>query len=303
MVQLVKYRQLIKELSMLKNLRKRFDRFCFRNRDKGIPNLMLYIALGSAVVNILSLIDKTDTLYYVLCFDRGAILHGQVWRLITYPLTFTGGSILITAIALICYYSLGRAMENLWGTLRFNLFYFTGVVLMDIYCMIFGGMADVSYLNLSLFLAYATLYPNAQFLFLFIIPIKAWVFALFDLALVLYSLLVYPFPYNLFPVVALANYFLFFGRDVVNVIPVSWQVNARRLFRKKPAKKTGTIPFPTAGSYEATTARPQAPYTHRCTVCGRTDVSDPDLEFRYCSRCNGYYCYCQDHINNHTHIQ
>jgi len=288
---------------MLKNLRKRFDRFCFRNRDKGIPNLMLYIALGSAVVNILSLIDKTDTLYYVLCFDRGAILHGQVWRLITYPLTFTGGSILITAIALICYYSLGRAMENLWGTLRFNLFYFTGVVLMDIYCMIFGGMADVSYLNLSLFLAYATLYPNAQFLFLFIIPIKAWVFALFDLALVLYSLLVYPFPYNLFPVVALANYFLFFGRDVVNVIPVSWQVNARRLFRKKPAKKTGTIPFPTAGSYEATTARPQAPYTHRCTVCGRTDVSDPDLEFRYCSRCNGYYCYCQDHINNHTHIQ
>jgi len=288
---------------MLKNLRKRFDRFCFRNRDKGIPNLMLYIALGSAVVNILSLIDKTDTLYYVLCFDRGAILHGQVWRLITYPLTFTGGSILITAIALICYYSLGRAMENLWGTLRFNLFYFTGVVLMDIYCMIFGGMADVSYLNLSLFLAYATLYPNAQFLFLFIIPIKAWVFALFDLALVLYSLLVYPFPYNLFPVVALANYFLFFGRDVVNVIPVSWQVNARRLFRKKPAKKTGTIPFPTAGSYEATTARPQAPYTHRCTVCGRTDVSDPDLEFRYCSRCNGYYCYCQEHINNHTHIQ
>jgi len=288
---------------MLKNLRKRFDRFCFRNRDKGIPNLMLYIALGSAVVNILSLIDKTDTPYYVLCFDRGAILHGQVWRLITYPLTFTGGSILITAIALICYYSLGRAMENLWGTLRFNLFYFTGVVLMDIYCMIFGGMADVSYLNLSLFLAYATLYPNAQFLFLFIIPIKAWVFALFDLALVLYSLLVYPFPYNLFPVVALANYFLFFGRDVVNVIPVSWQVNARRLFRKKPAKKTGTIPFPTAGSYEATTARPQAPYTHRCTVCGRTDVSDPDLEFRYCSRCNGYYCYCQDHINNHTHIQ
>jgi len=288
---------------MLKNLRKRFDRFCFRNRDKGIPNLMLYIALGSAVVNILSLIDKTDTLYYVLCFNRSAILHGQVWRLITYPLTFSGGNILITAIALICYYSLGRAMENLWGTLRFNLFYFTGVVLMDIYCMIFGGMADVSYLNLSLFLAYATLYPNAQFLFLYIIPIKAWVFALIDLALVLYSLLVYPFPYNLFPVVALANYFLFFGKDVVNVIPVSWQVNARRLFQKKPAKKTGTIPFPNAGSYEATTARPQAPYTHRCTVCGRTDVSDPDLEFRYCSRCNGYYCYCQEHINNHTHIQ
>ena len=128
----------------MNRLRKRFERFCFKNRDKGIPNLMLYIALGSAVVNILSIVDKTDTLYYVLCFSRSAILQGQVWRLITYPLTFSAGNILLTAIALLCYYSLGRAMENIWGTLRFNLFYFTGVVLMDVYCMFFGGMADVT---------------------------------------------------------------------------------------------------------------------------------------------------------------
>lgn len=287
----------------MNRLRKRFERFCFKNRDKGIPNLMLYIALGSAVVNILSIVDKTDTLYYVLCFSRSAILQGQVWRLITYPLTFSAGNILLTAIALLCYYSLGRAMENIWGTLRFNLFYFTGVVLMDVYCMFFGGMADVTYLNMSLFLAYATMYPDARFLFLYIIPVKARIFALIDLGLVLYSLLVYPFPYNLFPVIALANYFLFFGKDVLNVLPVSWRLNAARLFKKKPAKKTGTIPFPSAGSYQASAARPTAPYTHRCTVCGRSDVSDPDLEFRYCSRCNGYHCYCQDHINNHSHIQ
>ena len=284
-------------------LRKCFDRFCYQNRDKGIPNLMLYVALGSAVVNILSIVDKTDMLYYILCFSREAILQGQIWRLITYPLTFSAGSIFMTAIALICYYSLGRAMENVWGTLRFNLFYFSGIIMMDIYCMIFGGMADASSLNLSLFLAYATLYPNAQFLFLFIIPVKAWIFALIDLVLVVYGLLFYPFPYNFFSVVALANYFLFFGKDVVNVIPLTWRINARRLFKKKPMKKTGTIPFPTAGSYQATTAKPVAPYTHKCSICGKTDVSHPDLEFRYCSRCNGYHCYCQDHISNHTHIQ
>ena len=284
-------------------LRKRFDRFCYQNRDKGIPNLMLYVALGSAVVNVLSLIDNTDMLYYLLCFSREAILRGQVWRLITYPLTFSAGSIFLTAIALICYYSLGRAMENVWGTLRFNLFYFSGIILMDIYCMIFGGMADASSLNLSLFLAYATLYPNAQFLFLFIIPVKAWIFALIDLVLVVYGLLFYPFPYNFFSVVALANYFLFFGKDVVNVIPITWRINARRLFKKKPIQKTGTIPFPNAGSYQASTAKPVAPYTHKCSVCGKTDVSHPDLEFRYCSRCNGYHCYCQDHISNHTHVQ
>lgn len=290
----------------LHSLRNRFDRFCFKNRNKGIPNLMLYIAIGSALVCVMNTIDQSRTLYYVLCFDRASILHGQVWRLITYPLTYDAGYLLLTAIGLVCYYSIGRAMENIWGTFKFNLFYFSGIILMDIYCMIFGGRADVSQLNLSLFLSYATLYPDSRFLFLFIIPVKAWIFALFDLVLVVYQLIAYPFPYNLFPVVALLNYFLFFGKDVLNVIPMSWRANARRLFRRKPsksAKKAKPIPFPNAGSYEATTVTVKAPYTHRCTVCGRTDVSDPDLEFRYCSRCKGYYCYCEDHINNHTHIQ
>ena len=137
---------------------------------------------------------------------------------------------------------------------------------------------------------------------MFIIPVKAWVFALFDLVLVLLGLFTNPFPYNLFSVISIANYFLFFGKDVLNVIPVSWRMNARRLFKKKP-KKAKVVPFPTAGSYEATTARPQTPYTHRCTVCGRTDVTNPDLEFRYCSRCKGYFCYCEEHISNHTHVE
>ena len=289
----------------MKKLRGRFDRFCFRHRDKGIPNLMMYIALGSALVYNMSLIDQTNALYYFLCFDRAAILRGQVWRLFTYALTFDMGNVFYTAIGLLCYYSLGRAIENSWGTLRFNLFYFRGMIMMDIYCMIFGGYANVDYLNLSLFLAYATMYPDAQFLFLFIIPVKAWIFALMDLLLVIFGLIAYPFPANLFSVISLANYFLFFGKDVLNVIPVSWRMNARRLFRKGPkkAQKAKTIPFPNAGSYQATVATPQAPFTHKCTVCGRTDVSDPELEFRYCSRCKGYHCYCQDHINNHAHIE
>lgn len=293
----------------MKSLRNRFERFCFRHRDKGIPNLMLYISLGTALVYLFAFASQNMVLYNYLCFDRTAILQGQIWRLFTYPLTYGLGdnNFLLVAISLLCYYSLGRAMENAWGTCRFTLFYLCGVVMMDVYCMIFNCRADAYYLNLSLFLGYATLYPNAQFLLLFIIPVKAWIFALFDLALVLLGLLVDPFPYNLFAVISIANYFLFFGKDVLNVIPMSWRVNARRLFKKKGKKekaapKTGTIPFPNAGSYEATTAKPKAPYTHRCTVCGRTDVSNPELEFRYCSRCKGYYCYCEEHISNHTHI-
>ena len=287
----------------MSELRRRFERFCFKNRDKGIPNLMLYISLGAGLVYLFTMATQNSVLYYYLMFDRELILQGQVWRLISYPLTYNAGNLLLTAVSLLCYYSLGRAMENIWGTFRFNLFYLSGIVMMDIYCMIFGGYADVYYLNLSLFLSYATMFPNAQFLLFFIIPVRAWIFALLDLVLVLSGLISYPFPYNLFSVISIANYFLFFGKDVLNVIPMSWRANAARLFRKKPKQKAKVVPFPKAGSYEATTASAKAPYTHRCTVCGRTDVSNPELEFRYCSRCQGYHCYCEDHISNHTHVE
>lgn len=270
---------------------------------------MLYLTLATAAVYLFTVITNNPILLSYLVFDRSLILKGEIWRLFTYPIARYNGNLIMMLISLVCYYSLGRAIENAWGTCRFNLFYLSGVVLMDIFCMIFGGQAHVGYLNLSLFLAYATMYPNAQFLLLFVIPVKAWVLALFDLVLTLLGLFAVPFTvHNLFPLIALGNYFLFFGKDVLNVIPISWQANFRRLFRKKakPASRTDrpkVVPFPTAGSYQATVATPKAPYTHRCTVCGRTDLTDPELEFRYCSRCKGYHCYCQDHISNHTHIQ
>lgn len=259
---------------------------------------MLYLCLGSALVYLISIITNSVVLYQALVFDRSLILRGQVWRLISYPLTYNGGNIFYTLIGLVCYYSLGRAMENIWGTLKFNLFYLSGVVMMDIYCMIFGGFASVTYLNLSMLLGYATLYPQAQFLLFFIIPIRAWVLALVDLVIVLVGVLANDFPSNLFSVISLANYFLFFGKDVLNLLPMSWRVKLKRKTssRPSPSAQPKVIPF-----RQEAAQKPN--YLHRCTICGRTDVTNPELEFRYCSRCNGYYCYCQDHINNHTHIQ
>ena len=311
----------------MKKLRQKFERFCYRHQKLGIPNLMLFVVIGNAIVYLMSEMAHNYVLFDALCFNRDLILQGEVWRVITCVFTsaFGYGNIVLMAVALFCYYSLGRAIENRWGTFRFNLFYFSGLLLMEAFVMIFGNMTYTvgnityyvppeyfaslgNYLNLSLFIAYATLYPDTHFLLFFIIPVKAWIFALFDLALTLIEVFNLPFgffPLNLFPLIALANYFLFFGKDVLNLIPVSWQANARRLFRGKKGKKgePRVIPFPSAGSYEASTASVKAPYTHKCTVCGRTDVSNPELEFRYCSRCNGYHCYCEDHINNHTHVE
>ena len=285
----------------MKNLRRDFNRFCFRNRDKGIPNLMLWISLGTALVYLLTSIDPSKMLPYWLYFDRSLILRGQVWRLFSYVFLDFSDNILWVALFLLCYYSLGRAIENIWGTLRFNLFYLTGILLMDVYCLIFGGMASPYYLNLSLFLAYATLYPDAQFNLFFIIPVKARYLALFDLFFIFIGVFDY-FPQNLFPVIALGNYFLAFGRDCLNLLPISWRVNANRAAKKAVHPRGKTIPFNAAGSYQATHAKPKAPYTHKCTVCGRTDADSPELEFRYCSKCRGYHCYCEEHISSHAHI-
>lgn len=313
----------------------RFNRFCFKHRDKGIPNLMLYIVLGNALVYLFTLSTGNYVVYNALCFDRERILNGEIWRLVSFVFTSfsvtstVSTQLLLTVVSYLCYFSLGRAIENSWGTFRFNLYYLSGIVLMDLFAMTLGGILIYSghvyethpilsailysgmgqYLNLSLFLAFATLFPDTHFLLFFIIPVKAWIFALLNLALTLYDVfkLSYPtllFPHNLFPLVAILNYLLFFGKDVLNVIPVSWRMNAKRLFRRKSGKGKGkVVQFPTAGSYKATVATPTPPYTHRCTVCGRTDVTNPELEFRYCSRCNGYYCYCSEHISNHTHIE
>lgn len=308
----------------MSNLRRSFERFCYQNRDKGIPNLMLYIILGNAIVILLSMFNGGTFLYDILCFNKTAILKGQVWRLFTYVFTQSGAS-LISLIFLYFFYMIGRHVELSMGTLRFNLFYFSGVLLMDVFAMIFCPvipdaitsneqlmylqstvpvyMDMAYYLHLSLILTYITAYPNAQFMIFFIIPVRAWVLGILYLVLTLASVfnLSYPvfyFPHNLFPLVALGNYLLFAGRDIINLLPLGLRMKLRK---KAIHPKGKPIPFE---KKVVTSIKSKAPsYTHRCAVCGKTDVSHPELEFRYCSRCEGYFCYCEEHIDNHTHVQ
>jgi len=303
----------------LRNLRKRFELFCYRHSNWGIPNLMLYIAIGTALVSIITIFSQDTRLFSLLCFDKASILRGQVWRLFTYVFTDRASANPLNLIFLYFFYMLGKHVEMSMGTFRFNLFYFTGLILMDAFAMIFCPTDPTAsafyavnlysqmgfYLHLSLMLAFAAAHPDAQFMVLFIIPIKAWILSLIYFVAVLSNIVSYSgfdFPNYLFPLVGIANFLLFAGKDVLNLLPPAWRPSGRRQYRtvqKNTQKKTGTIPFP-----QEKAAPKQAPaYTHRCTVCGRTDVSNPELEFRYCSRCNGYHCYCEDHISNHTHIE
>ena len=285
-----------------------FERFCLKNRGKGIPNLMLVIAIGNLAVYVLDLIDPSHMAYLYLAFSRDAILHGQVWRLISYIFTYLldlrGADFFLGAVSLFCYYQFGKLLENVWGTFRFNLYYFTGVLLCDIVALIFGFGCTASELNLSLFLAIATIAPEARVLLFFIIPIKmkymAWVYLGFTVINVLSAIRGYGFFSFawLMAIVPLANYFLFFGKNVQNVLP-DFLKPRRKNYRTTSANQR---PNPNwASSYQSRSG--EKPYRHKCTVCGRTDTEYPNLEFRYCSRCSGYRCYCMDHINNHAHIQ
>ena len=293
---------------------------------------MLYICLGSGLVTFANMMNGGGILYNLLCFDKNAILQGQVWRLVSWLLTEQlSGNPLLSVLFLYFFYRLGRAVEMSIGTFKFNLFYLGGVVLMDLFAMIFcpteavtiGGMMIppelftmlysnmAYYLHLSMILAFSTMYPESQFMVFFVIPVKAWVLALIDLVLIGISVfnMCYPmmlFPHCLFPLIGLLTYFIFFGADMHNLLPLSWRVKIKRKKHSHadhPSARPKVVPFTAPDRQDSPSSRSQAPYTHRCTVCGRTDVTNPELEFRYCSKCNGYFCYCEDHISNHTHVE
>lgn len=292
----------------------KINAFLYQNRNKGIPNLMLYIAVGNVIVYLLYLLNVSNTLFYdLLCFDRTLILQGQVWRLFTYPLTYLMTLMPVLGIFSLIFYVWGsKVLEQYWGTLRFNLFYLLGVLLTDAAALLLGCNASASYINMSIFLAMATLMPDELVRIYFIIPVKLKWIAWLDLGLTAFSVvsgiitMIFSLTHGgglyltwLLPVVALLNYFLFFGKGFVNVLPDFMKHPKNKAQRQTEARfRSATIhTVPPQGA-----ARQARPYRFKCTVCGRTDVSDPNLEFRYCSRCAGYRCYCIDHINNHAHV-
>jgi membrane associated rhomboid family serine protease len=282
----------------VKELRRKFDRFIYNNRDMGIRNLMLIISVGTLLSYFIMLADSSGAFYSFICFDRYRILHGQIWRLFTYIFVPQSSGILLF-LFLFAYYGIGRMVEQYWGTLKFNLFYLTGVLIVDAAALLMNQSASAYYLNLSLFLALATINPEGRVMLMYIIPLKmkylAWVYLLLVLVEIVQL--------NFFPVFALMNYFLFFGSDCIGVLPESWQRAIRsKSFGKKKPNANWASAYQSSGSKKQRVVDAPA-YRHKCAVCGRTDVSNPELEFRYCSKCHGYYCYCQDHINNHAHIQ
>ena len=280
-------------------MNKAINRFCYKHPNLGIRNLMLYLVIIQALVFVVWQMDTTGKLLYYLYFNPQLILRGQIWRLITYIFIPGSTRIIWLFLTLYFYYYMGRLMENEWGTTKFTLFYICGVLLTSIFGMaaylLFPGRVAFltgTYINFSMFFGFALMYSEMTVMFMFIIPMKMKWAALLNAGYFVYAIIANPFPTDLVPVIAILNFALF-----------SWDSisTGSKRFRSSHYRTASTINFKKAAKKARAETR-NKPYRHRCEVCGRTDADFPNLQFRYCSRCQGYHCFCEDHINNHIHF-
>ena len=257
-----------------------------------IRDLMKYICVLYCAGLVISFINPQ--FYYAwLCLNPPMILRGQVWRLVTFLIQPPNTSIIFFIFTLYLYYMLGQTLERTWGSFRFNVYYFSGVIFTIIGAFVAYFVTssvyllDTYYINMSLFLAFAFIYPDVELLLMFLIPIKIKWLAYLDIGFFIYSFVVGNLGTKIAVVLAILNFVIFFFgfmRSRVGFAKARVQSARRQTIRK-----------PSAPSAE----RPR----HRCAVCGRDSNTNPELEFRYCSKCNGNYEYCQDHLFTHDHVQ
>lgn len=272
------------------NFEKKFGKYAIKNLS-----LVLIICYACGYVFELTAPGVFQYLYlnpYLILF------HGQVWRLITWIIVPPSSFDFFTLLMLYFYYSLGTTLERTWGTYRYNVYIFSGILFTILGAfllfgfgllggkLIVGNMAIFStyYVNMSIFLAFAATYPNMQILLFFFIPIKVKILGIIYGALLLFEFLVGSAEMKFVIAASLMNFIVFFitGRGKVHMTPR--QAKRRHEF-KKEVKKTTRVT------------------RHKCAICGRTEETNPELEFRFCSKCDGNYEYCQEHLFTHTHVK
>ena len=285
-------------MKFIDKLERKFGRF-------GIPNLTIYMIVCYVIGYALMIVNPGILNW--LSLEPAYILRGQVWRLVTWVLypPSTSGVLWFAIAVLFFYYPIGTSLERTIGTFKYTLYILSGVIftILGAFILYFllggnvlvGNVFSTYYISLSTFLAYAMCYPDMQVLLMFIIPVKMKWMAIFYVVIVVYEMIQHVMAgawYLVIPIVAsLLNFIIFyFGtKDFSRYNPK--EIHRRNEFRRA-MEPQGRMK---SGSGSVT--------KHKCAICGRTELDDPNLEFRFCSRCNGNYEYCQDHLFTHTHVK
>lgn len=268
-----------------------------------ITNLMQYIVAIYALGVVISLVNPYFYNTY-LSLDFGKVLKGEVWRVITFIVPPKSPDI-FTLLEIYIYYMIGTSLERAWGSFRFNLYFLVGILFQIlasfiIYVAFKGTISNpLDYINQSMFFAFATLYPNMQMLLFFIIPIKikylAWIYAIVYAYNVIDVIRQGAWEIGIAMVLSIANFLIFFfaTRNYKRISPKEYKrkANYKREVRKA-YNPDNVIQF----RGKPTVTR------HKCSVCGRTELDDENLEFRFCSKCDGNYEYCMEHLYTHEHV-
>lgn len=244
-----------------------------------IPNLTLYLIAGQSFFYVMYLSGKLER--SSTYFSADLLLAGEWWRIFTIPFDPPRSGVLFTLVAWYFFYMLGSALEDYWGAFRYNAYLFLG-------CLITLGASFLvpsypisnAFLAGSVFLAFAALFPEFEILLFFILPVKVKWLALLTWLGYAYQFVFGDWTARVMVLAATANFLIFFARDIA--------LNLRH-GRRQVAKTVAKAP------------RKEQPLSHKCTTCGITDKTHPDMDFRYCPKCNGQYGYCRDHIFSHEH--
>ena len=275
-------------MNWLNHLENKFGKYAIRN-------LPLYIVILYGVGTLLNISSQGQLYYTVLSLNPYLVLHGQPWRIFTFLIATSETNLIFLIFMLLFYYSLGESLVQVWGAFRFNMYILVGILGTIAAAFIVYAIypspnifMDTYYLNLSIFLAYAAIFPEMKVYLYGLIPVKVKWMAFLDLALLAYDFFAGGIGARISIIVSLLNFIVFFfsSRDYNRIRPS--QVKRRAKFRKEAG------PAPGVGG---------AAYRHKCHICGRTELDDPTLEFRYCSKCNGSYEYCNDHLFTHIHVK
>ncbi len=245
-----------------------------------ISGLMKYIVAANLAVFLLEVINPG--LEANLMLIPQAVMAGQVWRLVTFILIPPATSAFWILFTLYFYYIIGMGLEQAWGSFKFNIYYLVGMIATIIVSLIGGSPATGVFINLTLFLAFASIYPNHEVLLFFILPVKVKYLGILNAVLLAQQFIMGGVGIKLMILASLANYFIFFGKDFIE------------LFKTKKKVKRNKEKFKVIEMKDYV--------RHRCTVCGITERDDPNMEFRYCSKCSGHKEYCMNHLKNHEHI-
>ena len=278
-----------------------------------IPNLTLYLIICYGIGYLMQFLVPAG--YQYLMLDPFLVLKGQVWRLVTWILIPPDSSnIFFVLITLYLYYSLGGLLERIWGTYKYNVYLFsgllftilgafvlcgysvlmgaqptmyTGLYLLNNGSAVYFGQFSTYYINMSIFLACAASIPDVQVLLMFLFPIKVkWLGIVYGIIL-LVNCIQGGIATWIVVIFSLLNFLVFFLRSKGKMHLSVGQIKRQQEFHQK---------MRAAGQTKGITR-------HNCAVCGRTELDGDDLEFRFCSKCNGNYEYCQYHLFTHEHVK